>query len=239
MQDAAQRSDGVAPETEPRRQTSSGLDWLERARAHPPQWLRDGEPPSPEIQTTCRYEQAVEEVRAGQTPDARFAALVKQHGLERYAREVEWIESGKLPDLPTFREFRAAWGNRARAWDGAVLYGTTGAGKSVMAMWACRAVCRAGGTFAWIDAMEMPGILASDRSGEILRRLATAGLLVVDELGDAEDLRGRSWAEIKSRINLRYRADLPTILGSIRDREALGKEIGPEVLRRFALHIGG
>jgi len=218
----------------------SRSNWIEHLRAKPPEWLStDPEKLTPMSTSPSRFEVALAEGTAGQEPDRQFAALCSRIGIERYARELAEIEAGTLPDLPSFRKFRQSWADREHPWDGAVLMGSTGAGKSVMACWACRWACRQGGTFDWIDMMEMPSILYADDSAARLRNLSTAGLLVIDEIGDSSDLRGRSWAEIKSRINLRYRADLPTILGSIPGEEELRGILGAEVLRRFPLRVGG
>ena len=178
------------------------------------------------------------ESAAASAPDEKFTKRCAELGLNRYRRELLEIESGALPQFPRFAAWRKQWMGREHRRHSAIIYGHTDAGKSVMALWACRAVMRAGGWFDWIDTMEMPAILASHESWERLRSITRATLLVIDEVGDVDDLRGRAWAEIKNRINLRHRAERPTLLCSIADQSELPELIGPEVMRRFPLQFG-
>jgi DNA replication protein DnaC len=174
---------------------------------------------------------------AAMDADERFEHLAKDIGIVRYARELKEIESGKLKDFPMFKAFRKYWDNRKHARDGAIIYGGEGVGKSVIAVWACRWMCRNHMPFDFIDSLEIAQVIRQD-TWDRYNLMGTTGLLVVDECGDVDDIRGTPFAYLKLVINRRYRNDLPTLLLATISEQEFRQKWGPEIIDRFSHKLG-
>jgi DNA replication protein DnaC len=120
-----------------------------------------------------------------------------------------------------------------------ILFGGEGAGKSVTALGICLVEFRKGLDFDFIDAGEFADLWAFQDKGRIAQ-LKRAGLLVIDEIGDCEDIKGPSFGLMKRVINHRYRNDKPSILATVQGESELKKAVTVEVVDRFpeSLWIG-
>jgi hypothetical protein len=180
-------------------------------------------------------------------PDG-FAQGCRGLGLRRYLRELADLYTGKLPRNEFFAAALDAWGARGNTRDGIILLGGEGSGKSVTALALCLVEFRQGRNFEFLDAGEFADLWAT-QDRERIYRLRNAGILVIDEIGDCEDIRGPAFGLLKRIINARYRNDQPVVLtATVAGKETadgvdlpdLRKAIGSEIVDRFpaALRIG-
>jgi hypothetical protein len=159
-------------------------------------------------------------------------------GVRRYMRDLKAVIEGDKPENDLFRDFRTEWASEDRCKvEGAIILGSTGAGKSVVGLWACLKVSDDKQAWDYLDAGEFADLWAM-QDHERMRRLREVGLLVIDEIGDCEDLRGPAMGLIKRTINARYRNEQPTILCTTQDETPLKAAIGDEIVNRFHVRVG-
>jgi len=165
----------------------------------------------------------------------RFIRQAMALDLRRYLRELAELYNGTLSRNQFFRDALNAWGQRGNDHDGIVLFGGEGTGKSVTALALCLQVARKGQDFDFLDAGEFADLWAAQdmESKARIKHLKSCGLLVVDEIGDAMDIKGPAFGLMKRVINARYRNDLPVILATVDGEEDARRAIGPELLDRF------
>jgi hypothetical protein len=224
------------------------LDWLEtyRKRAESGELGSDVAPdtykPNP-IPWPADWGQDIKVVclNVCQAPYAeRFVRLALSLRLSRYLRELALLTAGKLEVNDFYRTAMLRWSNRDSPHHGMILLGGEGAGKSVTALGLCLRASERGQNWDFLDAGEFADVWSKQDYTRI-GQLKTVGLLVIDEIGDCEDLKGNPMSLMKRVINSRYRDELPVVLGSIVagktkngvDVPELRKAIGNEVVDRF------
>jgi hypothetical protein len=184
---------------------------------------------------------AAEVLSMGPEPQiSRFARLALSLRLGRYLRELAMLHSGQLEPNDFYRRALLQWANRDAPHHGIILLGGEGSGKSVTALALCLGTSIAGQGWDFLDAGEFADIW-SNQDFTRIGQLKTVGLLVIDEIGDCEDIKGNPFGLLKRVINSRYRDDLPTALATTVagktvdgiDVPELRKAIGSEVVDRF------
>jgi hypothetical protein len=176
-------------------------------------------------------------VESDRWPDS-FEKQCYKVGVRRYMRDLAAVIDGAKRENALFRSFRQRWASDERCKvEGAIILGSTGAGKSVVSLWACLRISDAGESWDYLDAGEFADLWAM-QDHDRMRRIKEVGLLVIDEIGDCEDLRGPAMGLIKRVINARYRNEQPTILCTTQDEGPLGDAIGDEIVNRFNAKVG-
>lgn len=167
--------------------------------------------------------------------ESGFPARAEDLGLLLYAEQLAQLYTGELERTAAFDAFRRRWREhaprpgRARA---ALLTGDYGRGKSVSALWACFDVHRAGGSWGWMDVARLAEVYARGH-WHLVDRLRRADLVVWDEVGDAENIKGHVWATFKSLVNERYSGRRCQILNAIHDEAEITKLLGGEIIDRI------
>jgi hypothetical protein len=160
-----------------------------------------------------------------------YHALVKAYGVGRYARELELVMSGELPDADLFRIVRQAWRDVRQEGDSLLLSGEPGTGKSVCALWCCLQQSMEGMPWAYHDAAELWTMVRLRRWDE-LQGMRHTGLLVLDEINSAT-LGTSSVSELRLLIDLRYRAGKGTILVTNHSPKVLVDHLGANTIDRI------
>lgn len=170
---------------------------------------------------------------------ARFVAIALELNLSRYLRELAALENGELPVTAFYRNALRAYANRKAHRDGLILFGGEGTGKSVTALSVAYSAFQAISSFDFLDAGEFADLWAKQDHNRI-GQLKKVGLLIIDEIGDCEDIRGPAFGLMKRTINHRYKNDLPTVLATTQNERDLRIAISHEIVDRFpsALRIG-
>lgn len=169
-------------------------------------------------------------------PDS-FVTISRQLGLKRYLDELLAIERGEMKTTPFHERAMLLWSNRGASDESLVLFGGEGTGKSVTALRIALRASQNGMTFEFVDSGEFADFWARQDHDRI-KYLKTTGLLIIDELGDCEDIKGPAFGLLKRVINSRYRNALPTVLTTTKSLDELVRIIGPEIIDRFAYRLG-
>lgn len=153
---------------------------------------------------------------------------------EKARRQLDAIDSGAMPVIPYFGQFRWKWEHRAEPWVSAILLGSEGVGKTVIASWAGREEYRSGRYAHYCLAAQIADIIGAG-NWDRWKSMRATPLLVIDEIGDIE--RAASADNIIARIvqviKERDGADLPTILATNQNEQELIGMIGNASVDRF------
>lgn len=166
----------------------------------------------------------------------RFISLALHLNLSRYLSELAKLERGELRANRFYGQAQEAWKTRDASDGGMILMGGEGAGKSVTALRMALSASEGGSGWDFLDAGEFADLWAKQDWTRI-GQLKTVGLLVIDEIGDCEDIKGSAFGLMKRIINHRYRNSLPTILATTQNEADLRAAVSHEVVDRFPRHL--
>jgi len=168
--------------------------------------------------------------------DCGFVARAERLGLRLYAEQLAQITIGELQPTAAYKRFCADWSSHAPApgrTRAALMSGGMGTGKSIMALWACLQAQLRRQSWEWLEVARLAEVYARGH-WQTVDRLRAADLVVWDELGDAEDIKGHVWATFKEVLNTRYRARKDQILVAIPKLEVLQRQVlGEEIVDRI------
>ncbi len=175
-------------------------------------------------------------IETRQTWPLDFEVRCYKAGLREYLAKLDAIMSGDLAQNEMFKSFRRQWMDLGRSWEGAIILGASGAGKSIAALWACYRASYAGVGWEFIDAAQISTMWARQEH-DAFDRMRTCALLVIDEIGDCEDMRGNGFTQMKELINRRYKDQRTVILCTTQEETALKKAISDEIVDRFRIRV--
>lgn len=182
-------------------------------------------------------EQAPPEPKTRHNIPPSFISRCRKLGLGKYLDDLLLVMDGGLEENDLFRRFRAAWHAAGAKEQRAIVLGSAGAGKSVVSLWACLQEVRHQRGFDFIDLAKFSSLWAM-QDHDRFHNMEHCGLLVIDEIGDCDDIRGPAFGQFKLLVNARYQRQVPTILCTTQDEEQLVKAIGHEIVDRFPIRIG-
>lgn len=166
----------------------------------------------------------------------RFIRVAHSIGLSRYLDVLADLETGKRKPTPYHRRTMLLWANRIAPGESLILFGGEGTGKSVAALRISLTASQRGMTWDFVDAGEFADFWAK-QDYERINYLKQCDVLVIDEIGDCEDIKGAAFGLMKRVINYRYRNARPTVLATTQNEYDLRDTIGHEIVDRFRLQI--
>jgi DNA replication protein DnaC len=192
------------------------------------QWVVDN-PDIPDHLPGKDEQGASQEAWAGAWGRSSFPPKARMH--------LDQIDSGALPEIDYFTEFKALWKDRGHDWVSAALLGREGTGKTVIGTWAGREEFKANRGAQYVLAPELGDLVYEKRNDKHKAdkwiAFKESPLLFIDEAGAETKTSDLAVSQVAYLIKIREGHTLPTILASNLGLAELATMFGRATIDRF------